>query len=97
MPRFFTDIGSLYETRSVLNFHSAGRAGNLEKTLRQCLECQDTVSLYRLVLRSIRESMPSEVDKELMTQVKGSAPTRGQLGTLCVVPWVGFVGILALC
>ncbi|KAH0503568.1 Nephrocystin-3 [Microtus ochrogaster] len=48
---------------------SAGRAGNLDKTLHQCLQCQDTVSLYRLVLRSIREAMPSDVDKELMTQI----------------------------
>ncbi|KAK7808107.1 LOW QUALITY PROTEIN: hypothetical protein U0070_009421, partial [Myodes glareolus] len=66
---FLTDIGSLYEIRSVLNSHSAGRAGNLDKTLHQCLQCQDTVSLYRLVLRSIREAMPSDVDKELMTQI----------------------------
>lgn len=90
-PRFLTDNGSLYEIRSVLNSHSAGRAGNLDKTLHQCLQCQDTVSLYRLVLRTIREAMPSDVDKELMTQVRNSAPCQraapagGQLGALSVV------------
>lgn len=84
---FFTDIGSLCELRSVLNSHSALRAGNLDETLPECLQCQDTVSLYRLALRSIRESVPRDVDKELMTQVKGGVPTRGQLGASCVL-WV---------
>ncbi|KAL6076537.1 hypothetical protein STEG23_016718 [Scotinomys teguina] len=66
---FLTDIGSLYEIRSVLHSHSAQRAGTLDETLPQCLQCQDTVSLYRLVLRSIQESVPNDVDKELMTQI----------------------------
>ncbi|GAB1294598.1 Nephrocystin-3 [Apodemus speciosus] len=47
----------------------ARRAGHLTETLHQCLQCQDTVSLYRLVLRHIRESMPSDRDKEWMTQI----------------------------
>ncbi|XP_035299800.1 nephrocystin-3 isoform X3 [Cricetulus griseus] len=67
--RSATTCNALYTTLFSKMMACAGRAGNLEKTLRQCLECQDTVSLYRLVLRSIRESMPSEVDKELMTQI----------------------------
>lgn len=110
-PRFLTDIGSLYQIRSVLNSHSAGRAGNLDKTLRQCLKCQDTVSLYRLVLRSIREAMPSDVDKELMTQVRNSAPAGGQhlpegsthqiiteilLSWLFIVPFLVFYMTVAL-
>ncbi|CAO2633778.1 Nphp3 [Lemmus lemmus] len=60
---------ALYVTLFSRMMARAGRAGNLDKTLDQCLQCQDTVSLYRLVLRSIREAMPSDVDKELMTQV----------------------------
>ncbi|XP_008053105.2 nephrocystin-3 [Carlito syrichta] len=47
----------------------AGRAGNLDKILHQCLQCQDTVALYRLVLHSVQESMADEVDKELMKQI----------------------------
>ncbi|EPQ06111.1 Nephrocystin-3, partial [Myotis brandtii] len=48
---------------------SAGRSGNLDKILHQCFQCQDTVSLYRLVLRSIQESMANDMDKELMKQI----------------------------
>ncbi|XP_031202078.1 nephrocystin-3 isoform X4 [Mastomys coucha] len=47
----------------------AGRAGHLAGTLHQCLQCQDTVALYRLVLHHVRESMPSDRDKEWMTQI----------------------------
>ncbi|TKC33784.1 hypothetical protein EI555_009621, partial [Monodon monoceros] len=50
-------------------FTVAGRAGNLDKILLQCFQCQDTVSLYRLVLRSIQESMTNDMDKELMKQI----------------------------
>uniref|UniRef100_A0A8C4L567 Nephrocystin-3 n=1 Tax=Equus asinus asinus TaxID=83772 RepID=A0A8C4L567_EQUAS len=39
------------------------------KILHQCFQCQDTVSLYRLVLRSIQESMANDMDKELMKQI----------------------------
>ncbi|XP_075820927.1 nephrocystin-3 isoform X1 [Microtus pennsylvanicus] len=60
---------ALYVTLFSKMMACAGIAGNLDKTLHQCLQCQDTVSLYRLVLRSIREAMPSDVDKELMTQI----------------------------
>lgn len=78
-PRFFTDIGSLHEIQSVLNSHSAGRAGDLAETLHRCLQCQDTMSLYRLVLHHVRDSMPSDKEKEWMTQVKGSERTGGPL------------------
>ncbi|XP_037673465.1 nephrocystin-3-like [Choloepus didactylus] len=48
---------------------SAGKTGNLDKILHQCFQCQDTVSLYRLVLQSIQESMANDMDKELMKQI----------------------------
>ncbi|KAM6224830.1 nephrocystin-3 [Rhynchocyon petersi] len=47
----------------------AGRTGNLEGALSQCLQCQDTVSLYRLALRSVQEALEGDGDKELMRQV----------------------------
>ncbi|KAM5315439.1 nephrocystin-3 isoform 2-T2 [Glossophaga mutica] len=47
----------------------AGRAGSLDKILHQCFQCQDTVSLYRLALRSIQESMANDTDRELMKQI----------------------------
>lgn len=82
-PTVFTDIGSLHEIQPVLNSHRAGRAGHLAGTLHQCLQCQDTVALYRLVLHHVRESMPSDRDKEWMTQVKCYEATGGPLGA-CV-------------
>lgn len=48
---------------------SAGSEGNIDETLQQCFQCQDTVSLYRLVLRSVQESLPNDMDKDLMREV----------------------------
>uniref|UniRef100_A0A452UM00 Nephrocystin-3 n=1 Tax=Ursus maritimus TaxID=29073 RepID=A0A452UM00_URSMA len=42
---------------------------NLDKILHQCFQCQDTISLYRLALRSIQESLANDMDKELMKQI----------------------------
>lgn len=78
-PKFFTDVDSLLQIKSILNSNSAGRAGNLDKILHQCFQCQDTVSLYRLVLRSIQESMANDIDKELMKQVKYNKLIKGRL------------------
>ncbi|XP_012883490.1 PREDICTED: nephrocystin-3 [Dipodomys ordii] len=47
----------------------AGRAGSLDAVLCQCLQCEDTVSLYRLILRSVHDSLPEEGHKELMRQI----------------------------
>ncbi|XP_040818751.1 nephrocystin-3 [Ochotona curzoniae] len=47
----------------------AREAGHLDTTLHQCLQCQDTASLYRLVLRSVRESVAADGGQELMTQI----------------------------
>eukprot|EP00069_Balaena_mysticetus_P001216 bmy_15013T0 len=67
--RSATTCNALYVTLFGKMIACAGRAGNLDKTLLQCLQCQDTVSLYRLVLRSIQESMTNDTDKELMKQI----------------------------
>uniref|UniRef100_A0A8C6QBF8 Nephrocystin-3 n=1 Tax=Nannospalax galili TaxID=1026970 RepID=A0A8C6QBF8_NANGA len=67
--RSTTTRNALYVTLFGKMMAHAGRAGNLDKTLHQCLQCQDTLALYRIILRSIRESMPNDVDKELMKQI----------------------------
>nr|XP_020748743.1 nephrocystin-3 isoform X4 [Odocoileus virginianus texanus]XP_020748744.1 nephrocystin-3 isoform X4 [Odocoileus virginianus texanus] len=67
--RSATTCNALYVTLFGKLIARAGRAGNLDKILLQCFQCQDTVSLYRLVLRSIQESMANDTDKELMKQI----------------------------
>ncbi|XP_048955960.1 nephrocystin-3 isoform X3 [Canis lupus baileyi] len=67
--RSATTCNALYVTLFGKMITHAGRAGNLDKILHQCFQCQDTISLYRLALRSIQESMASDVDKELMKQI----------------------------
>ncbi|XP_069861523.1 nephrocystin-3 isoform X2 [Dipodomys merriami] len=47
----------------------AGREGSLDAVLCQCLQCEDTVSLYRLILRSVHDSLPEEGHRELMRQI----------------------------
>lgn len=54
---------------------SLGNTGNIDETLQQCLECQDTVSLYRLVLRSIQESLQSDTEKGLLREVSRECVT----------------------
>ncbi|XP_039099806.1 nephrocystin-3 isoform X2 [Hyaena hyaena] len=67
--RSATTCNALYVTLfGKMIARSAGGAGNLDKILHQCFQCQDTVSLYRLALRSIQESMANDMDKELMKQ-----------------------------
>ncbi|XP_017361187.1 nephrocystin-3 isoform X1 [Cebus imitator] len=67
--RSATTCNALYVTLFGKMIARAGRAGNLDKILHQCFQCQDTVSLYRLILHSIQESMANDVDKELMKQI----------------------------
>ncbi|XP_059867250.1 nephrocystin-3 isoform X1 [Delphinus delphis] len=67
--RSATTCNALYVTLFGKMIACAGRAGNLDKILLQCFQCQDTVQLYRLVLRSIQESMTNDMDKELMKQI----------------------------
>ncbi|KAM8758851.1 nephrocystin-3 isoform 1-T1 [Rhynchonycteris naso] len=67
--RSATTCNALYVTLFGKMIACAGRAGNLDKILHQCFQCQDTISLYRLVLQSIQESMANDVDKKLMKQI----------------------------
>uniref|UniRef100_A0A8C3BAJ2 Nephrocystin-3 n=1 Tax=Cairina moschata TaxID=8855 RepID=A0A8C3BAJ2_CAIMO len=50
--------------------------GNIDETLQQCFQCQDTVSLYRLVLRSIQESLRNDKEKAIFSAL---------LQILCVI------------
>ncbi|XP_032725577.1 nephrocystin-3 isoform X2 [Lontra canadensis] len=67
--RSATTCNALYVTVFGKVIACAGRAGNLDKILHQCFQCQDTISLYRLALRSFQESMANDMDKELMKQI----------------------------
>ncbi|XP_058150944.1 nephrocystin-3 [Dasypus novemcinctus] len=67
--RSATTCNALYVTLFGKMVTRAGQTGNLDNVLHQCFQCQDTVSLYRLVLQSIQESMANDTDKELMKQI----------------------------
>nr|XP_020660225.1 nephrocystin-3 [Pogona vitticeps] len=42
---------------------------NIDAILQKCFQCQDTVSLYKFVLKSAEESLRSERDKGLMKEI----------------------------
>ncbi|XP_043916336.1 nephrocystin-3, partial [Protopterus annectens] len=44
-------------------------AGNINDLLQAYFQCQDTVSLYKLVFKSVLESLPNEHDKLLMKEI----------------------------
>lgn len=48
---------------------SAKTEENIDTILQKCFQCHDTVLLYKLVLRSIQESLKSNKDKNLMREV----------------------------
>ncbi|XP_064025922.1 nephrocystin-3 isoform X2 [Pogoniulus pusillus] len=67
--RSATTCNALYVTLLGKTIACAGNRGNIDETLQQCLQCQDTVSLYRLVLRSIRESLQSDKEQGLLREI----------------------------
>ncbi|XP_019364397.1 PREDICTED: nephrocystin-3 isoform X2 [Gavialis gangeticus] len=67
--RSATTCNALYVTLLGKMIACAGSEENIDETLQQCFQCQDTVSLYRLVLRSVQESLPNDMDKDLMREV----------------------------
>ncbi|XP_061614947.1 nephrocystin-3 isoform X2 [Phyllopteryx taeniolatus] len=42
---------------------------SLEKSLDQCLQCQDTLSLYRLVLKMTLDSLSSDRERHIMREI----------------------------
>ncbi|KAM8967655.1 nephrocystin-3 [Pelodytes ibericus] len=67
--RSATTCNALYVTLLSKILLWAGNTGNIGDVLQLCLQCQDTVSLYRLALFSVQEFMPSVNDKDLMREV----------------------------
>ncbi|XP_075349411.1 nephrocystin-3 isoform X2 [Mycteria americana] len=67
--RSATTCNALYVTLLGKTLASVGNTGNVDETLQQCFQCQDTVSLYRLVLRSIQESLQSDKEKGLLREI----------------------------
>ncbi|KAM6450863.1 nephrocystin-3 isoform 1-T1 [Liasis olivaceus] len=50
----------IYRTRST---------EDIDVLLQKCFQCQDVMALYKLVLRSVEESLKSEKEKSLMKQI----------------------------
>ncbi|XP_052651020.1 nephrocystin-3 isoform X2 [Harpia harpyja] len=67
--RSATTCNALYVTLLGKTIACVGNTGNIDETLQQCFQCQDTVSLYRLVLRSIQESLQSDKEKDLLKEM----------------------------
>ncbi|XP_077347652.1 nephrocystin-3 [Lithobates pipiens] len=67
--RSATPCNPLYVTLLARFLIWAGIMGNITDTLQQCLQCQDTVSLYRLGLRSVQEFMSSAKEKNYMREI----------------------------
>ncbi|KAJ7404238.1 Nephrocystin-3 [Pitangus sulphuratus] len=67
--RSATTCNALYVTLLGKTIACVGSTGNIDEILRQCCQCQDTVSLYRLVLRSIQESLQSDKEKDLLREI----------------------------
>ncbi|XP_075683228.1 nephrocystin-3 isoform X3 [Rhinoderma darwinii] len=67
--RSATTCNPLYVTLLAKILIWAGNMGNVTDVLQLCLQCQDTVSLYRLALHTVQEFLPAAKDKELMREI----------------------------
>ncbi|KAF4793190.1 Nephrocystin-3 [Turdus rufiventris] len=67
--RSATTCNALYVTLLGKTIACVGSTGNIDEILQQCCQCQDTVSLYRLVLKSIQESLQSDKEKGLLREI----------------------------
>lgn len=58
---------------TLLNFFNllpnSRSCGLLEKSLEQCLQCQDTMSLYRLALKMTLNSLSTDRERPIMREV----------------------------
>ena len=57
------------ELRFVLLLPSSSSCWSLEKSLEQCLQCQDTMSLYRLALKMTLNSLNNDRERHIMREV----------------------------
>lgn len=53
----------------------SSRSWTLERTLQQCVSCQDTVSLYRLGLKVVLDSLSTDQEKHVLREVTSLLPT----------------------
>ncbi|XP_064411015.1 nephrocystin-3 isoform X1 [Latimeria chalumnae] len=67
--RSATTCNALYVTLLAKMVTWTRNAGDIDEILKQCFQCQDTVALYRLVLRTVQDSVPSERDRIIMREI----------------------------
>ncbi|XP_044151767.1 nephrocystin-3 isoform X1 [Bufo gargarizans] len=67
--RSATTCNPLYVTLLAKILIWAANMGDVTDVLQLCLQCQDTVSLYRLALHTVQEFLPTAKDKELMREI----------------------------
>ncbi|XP_059801717.1 nephrocystin-3 isoform X1 [Hypanus sabinus] len=67
--RSATMCNALYVTLLAKMITCVKGLGDVDTILQCCFQCQDTVSLYRLVLQSVQESLPSDGDRQLMQEI----------------------------
>lgn len=60
---------SLYVVKIVLWLPNSRSFGSLEKSLEQCLQCQDTMSICRLALRMTLDSLSTDRERHIMREV----------------------------
>ncbi|XP_062926135.1 nephrocystin-3 isoform X2 [Mobula hypostoma] len=67
--RSATMCNALYVTLLAKMITCVKGLGDVDTILQRCFQCQDTVSLYRLVLQSVQESLHSDGDRQLMQEI----------------------------
>ncbi|XP_051784773.1 nephrocystin-3 isoform X1 [Erpetoichthys calabaricus] len=60
---------ALYVTLMAKIIGSFKNAGDTDAILQRCFQCQDTVSLYRMAMRSLQDIMSTDRDKQLMREI----------------------------
>uniref|UniRef100_A0A3P9J894 Nephrocystin-3 n=1 Tax=Oryzias latipes TaxID=8090 RepID=A0A3P9J894_ORYLA len=67
--RSASTCNALYVTLLARIITSDGSCLFLEKSLDQCLQCQDTISLYRLALRMMMSSLSSDKEQHILKEI----------------------------
>ncbi|KAM7369842.1 hypothetical protein PAMP_011132 [Pampus punctatissimus] len=67
--RSASTCNALYVTLLARMITSSSSCWSLEKSLEQCLQCQDTMSLYRLALKMMLNSLNTERERHIMREI----------------------------
>ncbi|XP_055509853.1 nephrocystin-3-like [Leucoraja erinacea] len=67
--RSATTCNALYVTLLAKMLTCVKGLGDVDVIVQQCFECQDTVSLYRLVLQSVQQALHTDGAKQLMQEM----------------------------